>query len=62
MQIRRLIAGGDASQSSDWQLWPDPASYDVSAKINVELSWPLELPYAERKKRYYQVVINKPDS
>ena len=37
-------------------------SYSVSSKINIELSWPLELPYKDRKKRYYQVVINKPDS
>ena len=51
---------------SAWTLWPadisDPATaYDYSAKINIELSWPLELPYRDRKKRYYQVVINKPN-
>ena len=54
---------------SGWGKWPtftegtDPDStvYKYSAKLNVELSWPLELPYAERKKRYYQIVINKPD-
>ncbi len=58
VQIRRY-------DGSDWTLWPPDISnlaiaYDYSAKINVELSWPLELPYAERKKRYYQVVINRP--
>jgi type II secretory pathway pseudopilin PulG len=60
VQIKRLIAGGDPAVSTDWQLWPDPATYDYSGKLNIELSWPLELPYAERKKRYYQVVITKP--
>jgi len=59
VQIRRL------DSSSNWTLWPadisDPATaYDFSSKINIELSWPLELPYKQRKKRYYQVVITKP--
>lgn len=59
-----------------WSLWPEDSviysdsptnstidetqAFDASAKINIELSWPLELPYNERKKRYYQVVITKP--
>ena len=60
VQIKRLKAGGDPAISTDWELWPAPASYVHSGKINVELSWPLELPYNQRKKRYYQVVINKP--
>jgi type II secretory pathway pseudopilin PulG len=62
---------------SGWTMWPadtdiysnsptntiikPDTAYDYSAKVNVELSWPLELPYAERKKRYYQVVITKPN-
>ena len=67
VQIRRY-------NGTAWKLWPsvpldsdnplDPklsASYDYSAKINIELSWPLELPYKDRKKRYYQIVINKPN-
>ncbi|MDD5599630.1 MAG: hypothetical protein PHV82_16920 [Victivallaceae bacterium] len=54
VQIRRLDA------SSNWTLW-SPA-YDISGMINIELSWPLELPYNERKKRCYQVVITKPNS
>ncbi len=77
MQIRRLKSGGDASDSNDWELWPPDTdiysdaptntvlastAFAKSAKINVELSWPLELPYKERKKRYYQIVINKPDA
>ncbi|MFA6717188.1 MAG: hypothetical protein WC082_00995 [Victivallales bacterium] len=55
VQIRRLKSDG-----TTWEIWtPD---YDLSGKINIELSWPLELPYNERKKRYYQVVITKPSS
>lgn len=68
VQIKRMNSTGA------WKLWPAvpvdsdnpldptlPESYDYSAKINIELSWPLELPYKDRKKRYYQVVINKPN-
>jgi len=68
VQIKRLKPGGVASNSADWTLWPDLTGspteyqkYQYSGKINVELSWPLELPYKERKTRYYQIVINKPD-
>ena len=53
---------------SAWTLWPDLSGtpteyqkYQYSGKINVELSWPLELPYKERKTRYYQIVINRPN-
>jgi Tfp pilus assembly protein PilV len=52
-----LDTGDPKTQSLDSAL---SASYDYSAKVNVELSWPLELPYKQRNKRYYQVVINKP--
>lgn len=71
VQIKRLESGG-----STWSNWPKdddiysdyptntviiPAkAYEYSGKINIELSWPLVLPYSQRKKRYYQVVINKP--
>ena len=59
VQIKRMDSTGN------WTPWPPDVSnldtaYDHSGKINVELSWPLELPYRERKKRYYQVVINNP--
>lgn len=37
-----------------------PSPYIYSGQLNIELSWPLELPYSERKKRYYQIVIAKP--
>lgn len=71
VQIKRRQANGNwgvwpenPSDTGDPKTLPlDPtlsASYTYSAKINVELSWPLELPYKDRKKRYYQVVINKP--
>jgi len=67
VQIRRLKSGGDPTEPLHWTLWPDLSGsptefqkYEFSGKLNVELSWPLELPYAERKKRYYQVVINRP--
>jgi len=62
VQIKRLESDG-----TTWSNWPtdadiaDPTkAYKYSGKVNVELSWPLELPYKDRKKRYYQVVINKP--
>jgi Tfp pilus assembly protein PilV len=63
-QIKRLESDG-----TTWSYWPanadiqDPTkAYSVSGKINIELSWPLELPYKERKKRYYQIIISKPAS
>ena len=49
--------------SGSWGLWPsdaDALAYKYSGKLNIELSWPLTLPYAERKKRYYQIVITNP--
>ena len=64
VQIKRLEPDG-----STWSNWPsdtvmstgtDAEKYQYSGKLNVELSWPLQLPYKSRKKRYYQVVINKP--
>ncbi|MDD5697121.1 MAG: hypothetical protein PHH77_00760 [Victivallaceae bacterium] len=48
-----------------WSEWPDSAAsaaYTYSAALNIELSWPLELPYSERKKHYYQIIIVKPAS
>lgn len=76
VQIIRLIPNGDPNNSADWQKWPPDTdvysnvptntiiksgtAYDISGKLNIELSWPLTLPYAERKKRYYQVVITNP--
>lgn len=51
--------------TTGWEKWPpdaDANSYKYSGKLNIELSWPLELPYKERKKRYYQIIINKPGS
>ena len=55
--------------TSGWSQWPDLSGattdeerYQYSGKLNIELSWPLELPYKERKKRYYQIIINKPGS
>jgi type II secretory pathway pseudopilin PulG len=73
VQIKRMNSTGtwevwpaNPSDSGDPKTLPlDPtlsASYDYSSRINVELSWPLELPYKDRKKRYYQIVINKPDA
>jgi hypothetical protein len=41
--------------------WPVGATdYSEVVTLNIELSWPLKLPYAERNKRYYQVVIARP--
>lgn len=61
VQIKRLVSGGNPTQAGDWTPWPSPASYDYAGRINIELSWPLELPYKERKTRYYQIVINNPN-
>lgn len=55
VQIRKVEPDG-----TTWNTWT-PA-YSISGKINIELSWPLEQPYKDRKKRYYQVVITKPSS
>jgi hypothetical protein len=55
---------------SAWGKWPLDSvvtsallstKYQYSGKLNIELSWPLDLPYADRKKRYYQIVINNPN-
>lgn len=62
--------------TTGWEKWPsdsdiysnaptntiinEATAFNYSGKLNIELSWPLELPYRERKKRYYQIVINKP--
>lgn len=63
IQIRCLF-----SDSATWGLWPDidivndidADIYQYSGQINIELSWPLELAYSQRKKRYYQIVISRP--
>lgn len=66
VQINRLESGGGGI----WSNWPSDTimssgtisqKYEFSGMINIELSWPLELPYAERKKRYYQIVISRPN-
>ena len=59
--IKRLKSGGNPAVPADWEQWPTTASYQYSAKLNIELSWPLELPYNERKKRYYQIIIKNPN-
>jgi len=60
VQIKHLKAHGVASNPGDWLDFPLAPSYTKFGQLNIELSWPLELPYAERKYRYYQVVINNP--
>ena len=30
-----------------------PIPYDYAARLNIEVSWPVEKPYAVREKRYY---------
>lgn len=46
------------------KFYPDPYNtgnlYDKFTAINIELSWPLNKPYADRQKRFYYYVINKP--
>ncbi|MCF6175047.1 MAG: hypothetical protein L3J71_04730 [Victivallaceae bacterium] len=34
--------------------------YDDFAALNIEISWPLNKPYKDRQKRYYQFTIKKP--
>ena len=31
--------------------------YEVATRINVEISWPYEKPYAQREKRYYTIEL-----
>ncbi|MDD5728561.1 MAG: hypothetical protein PHV59_08365 [Victivallales bacterium] len=58
----------DKPDGTNWEIWPsftegtDPDStvYYFSGRLNIELSWPLDLPYNERQKRYYQLIINRP--
>ncbi|MDD5699480.1 MAG: hypothetical protein PHH77_12775 [Victivallaceae bacterium] len=56
--INTLANEGDTSWGTN--VWPTTADYTYFARLNIELSWPLNLPYAERKKHYYQIVIVKP--
>ncbi len=58
VQIKRLES--DGSTYSNWPSIAEANAYTYSGKINIEISWPLNLPYTERKKRYYQIVITKP--
>ena len=76
VQIKHVKLDGDPAVPAVWESWPldsdvysdyptntvinQAKAYDYSAKLNIELSWPLVLPYSERKKRYYQIVITKP--
>jgi type II secretory pathway pseudopilin PulG len=66
VRINCLKPDGDPGTEGDWRLWPEDAEfattpYKYSGKLNIELSWPLHLPYKDRKKRYYQVVISNPN-
>lgn len=51
-QIVKLIAGAVSS---------DKLTYNQAAELNVEVSWPINIPYSEREKRYYQFVIVNSD-
>lgn len=47
-------------------LWVDkvdfngtPLPYTMAARLNLELSWPVEIPYASRQKSYYTLEVFK---
>jgi hypothetical protein len=37
----------------------DP-NYGWGGGLNIEISWPLQMPYAERQKRYYYIEVIRP--
>jgi type II secretory pathway pseudopilin PulG len=45
---------------SGWDEQED-SSYDHSAGLNIEISWPAEIPYAQREKKYFYLEIFKPN-
>ena len=34
-----------------------PIPYNNAARLNIEISWPVEKPYSQREKRYYSVEL-----
>jgi len=40
---------------------PTELPWDLSATINVEISWPVQKPYDKRAKRYYQLTVFNPN-
>lgn len=43
---------------------PNPGKFDdynKAVELNMEVSWPINIPYSEREKRHYQFVIINPD-
>lgn len=39
----------------------DELTYKQAVELNMEVTWPINIPYADREKRHYQFVITNPD-
>ncbi len=39
---------------------PDATTYQQAVVLNFEVSWPINVPYDQREKRYYQTIITNP--
>lgn len=39
---------------------PPQFTYEQAVELNMEVSWPINIPYDDREKRYYQFVITNP--
>ncbi len=50
----KVLVNGSPLEESD-------NTFSHYAGLNVEISWPLERPYAEREKRYYYLEIKRPE-
>lgn len=51
-QIDKIIAGGPSTEKF---------TYAQAVELNMEVSWPIYIPYSEREKRHYQFVVTNPD-
>lgn len=51
------------SQTYSGNGWDDrtDSSYTYSAGLNIEISWPAEMPYDQRDKKYFYLEIFKPN-
>ena len=52
-QVDKIVANGSSAEP--------PLTYKQAVELNMEVTWPINIPYSDREKRHYQLVITNPD-
>lgn len=60
IQVWKTPVTAQRYSGTDWNDQKDE-NYNYSAGLNIEISWPAEIPYTQREKKYFYLEIFKPN-